>query len=401
MGNPEKAIQIGTRILKNNPENKEAVLLTASALEIIGEHNKAYHYLTPLLNEKKVDANAGIIFATISKHIGMQEQAIIVLERILDSNNSIPSHTRIKIHFTLGDNYDSIHNYDTAFKHYSIGNNLKQTVYDRKQHSTNIRKLIRFFNKKYLSNTIKSSIHTERPVFIVGMPRSGTSLIEQILSSHSRVFGAGELPDLNNLVKNMSNNLKTSSAYPECLTQLDSTVIDSISVKFLQHLYNLSSDADFITDKMPSNFMHLGLIEVLFPHARIIHCKRSPLDTCVSCYFQDFGPSHPYAYNLSDLGHYYKQYQKIMDHWKKSLSISVLDIQYEELIEKQRTITMKILDFCSLDWEETCLNFQDNKRLIWTASYKQVRQKLYRKSVARWKNYEQHLEKLREALEDQ
>lgn len=400
MGNPAKAAQIGTKILEKHPENKEARLLAAGALEIRGENDKAHRYLKPLLDEEQVDANAGIIFATISKHIGLQEQAISVLERILDSSSYLPSHTRRKIHFTLGDNYDSIHSYDTAYKHYSTGNNLKQAAYDRKQHSTNIENLTRFFNKEYLSNAVKSSIHAERPVFIVGMPRSGTSLTEQILSSHSRVFGAGELSDIKNIVYDMGNDAGSSRTYPEYLRHLDRTAINDISEKYLQHLDNLTSDADFVTDKMPSNFMHLGLIQVLFPHARIIHCKRSPLDTCLSCYFQDFGPSHPYAYSLPNLGHYYKQYQKIMDHWGKSLSIPVLDVQYEELIEDQNTVTMRLLDFCNLDWEDGCLNFQDNKRLIWTASYKQVHQGLYRKSVARWKNYEQHLQKLREALED-
>jgi tetratricopeptide (TPR) repeat protein len=400
-GYPEKAARIGMQVLVKHPENTEAIVLTAGALEISGEYRKAYQYLLPLLDKERVDANAGVIFATISKNIGMQRQAINTLERILSSDPSLPSHTRRKIHFTLGESYDSLHDYNTAFKHYSSGNDLKRAVYNREQHVIHIDKVIRFFQRDFLLNTSKSSIHSDLPIFIVGMPRSGTSLVEQILSSHSRVFGAGELDSISDIANNICKNIPAPAGYPDCLEELDKAKMDSISQQHLDRLRDLSGGESYVTDKMPSNFMHLGLIEILFPGAHVIHCKRNAMDTCLSCYFQDFGPDHPYTYKQADLGHYHRQYQKIMDHWEKTLSIPIFNLQYEELIEDQKAVTMKLLEFCNLEWEDNCLDFHTNKRLVWTASYKQVNQKLYRKSVARWKNYIHHLAELRKALEYQ
>ncbi|MEE8428711.1 MAG: sulfotransferase, partial [Gammaproteobacteria bacterium] len=158
-------------------------------------------------------------------------------------------------------------------------------------------------------------------------------------------------------------------------------------------------DAVRVIDKMPGNFMHLGLIELLFPDARVIHCQRDSLDTCLSCYFQDFSRSHPYSYQLSNLGVFYKGYRRVMRHWKGLLTIPMMEVQYEDLVANQESVSRQLVDFCGLEWHEGCLQFHNTERFVGTASYDQVRQPMYNRSVGRWKNYEHHLGPLREALE--
>jgi len=247
----------------------------------------------------------------------------------------------------------------------------------------------------------RASVRSDRPVFIVGMPRSGTSLIEQILASHPQVFGAGELTDIVRLPLSLHTMLGTERKYPQCLSLLTQDRIDTFAQHYLDKLASLSPDASRVIDKMPGNFMHLGFIELLFPDARIIHCMRDPLDTCLSCYFQDFSRSHPYSYDLENLGAFYNEYRKIMQHWRSVLSIPMYEIQYEELVADQEMKSRELVEFCGLEWDERCLNFHETKRYVGTASYDQVRQPMYKKSAGRWKNYENRIDVLKKSLKYQ
>jgi hypothetical protein len=343
-------------------------------------------------------ANAATVFASISQPLGKQIDAISMMENLLETGPGLQATDRCRIHFTLGDTYNSKGDYDSAFEHYFKGNRLKQTEFKSSRFTREIDALINSFHTDFFTHTAKASLHSNRPVFVVGMPRSGTSLVEQILSSHSKVFGAGELPDIINLSNRLGDKLKSQDPYPKCVSQLTIEKIDHFAKQYLDHLSRMSGDAVRVTDKMPANFMHLGLINILFPEARVIHCRPNPLDTCLSCYFQDFGPSHSYAYDLTNLGAYYQQYLRIMEHWQNSLTLPILDIQYEALINNQETVSRNMLNFCELDWEDQCLDFHNNKRFVWTASYAQVRKPIYRHSVNRWKNYEHHIDPLRKAL---
>jgi hypothetical protein len=235
-------------------------------------------------------------------------------------------------------------------------------------------------------------------VFIVGMPRSGTTLVEQILASHPAVFGAGELDDIRQISAALPSLLGSANPYPECLAQAGQSSLTKIADRYLVHLRGLSSDARRITDKMPTNFLHLGLIELLFPQARVIHVIRHPLDTCVSCYFEEFTTTNSYAYDLEQMGIYYKQYERIMRHWKDVLKIRMLDVRYEELVDNQENICRQMIEFCDLEWDDRVLRFYETKRDVATPSFDQVRQPLYRKSIGRWKNYERHLGPLMRVL---
>jgi len=244
----------------------------------------------------------------------------------------------------------------------------------------------------------RASIRSERPLFITGMPRSGTTLVEQILSSHPDVHGAGELADIGEMAESLPARLGTQLQFPQCLSHVTTAHLDQLATGYLDTLERLSPDARRVTDKM-LGFIYLGLIELVLPGARIIHCVRDPMDTCLSGYFQDFSRSHPYSYDLHNLGVYYRSYQKIMHNWKNVLSLPIMEVQYEDMVTNQEVTSRKVIDFCGLEWDERCLDFHKNERFVGTASYNQVRRPMYKTSLGRWKKYEQFLEPLKKALQ--
>jgi hypothetical protein len=221
--------------------------------------------------------------------------------------------------------------------------------------------------------------------------RSGTSLVEQILASHSRVYGAGELPYLDRIVTSIS------ATVPD-ITRLSRELLNQHAGQYLDRLRELDDSAAHVIDKMPQNFMHLGYIALLFPGARIIHCSRNPLDTCLSCYFQNFGAVHGYSFDLEATGHCYAGYRKLMDHWQHVLDIPVHEVRYETLVADTENEINRLLRFCGLDPEPACLCFYENRRSVRTASYDQVHKPIYNRSVARWRHYEKYLGKLADIL---
>ena len=233
------------------------------------------------------------------------------------------------------------------------------------------------------------------PVFIVGVPRSGTSLVEQILSSHSDVFGAGELTWVGVVASSIQDNLKTDTHYPECIQELTKSNINGLAEQYLRYLHTLANNESRITDKMPNNFLHLGLIHILFPNARIIHCRRDPRDTCVSIYTEYFPDGLPYSYNLLKLGAFYKQYERIMDHWRTVIGAGlIIDIDYENLVKNQEEESRRLVKFIGLDWDDSCMDFYRKKRRVNTVSNLQVKKPMYSSSIGRWKHYEKYLQTL-------
>jgi hypothetical protein len=233
----------------------------------------------------------------------------------------------------------------------------------------------------------------------VGMPRSGTTLVEQILASHPQVYGAGELNVIGDAVQSIDRLSGNKIHYPSNLDGLESELLDDIANCYLEKLKALDAEAMRVTDKHPINFLHLGLIALAFPDAHVIHCTRDPRDTCLSIYFQAFSPANSYASNLEHTGFYYRLYEKLMRHFKEVLSISVLDVTYEDLVINQEQVSRKLIDFVGLDWHERCLAFHQTSRYVATPSYDQVREKMYTSSIGRWRRYEKYLAPLLKALE--
>ncbi len=298
------------------------------------------------------------------------------------------------LHFALGKAYDDLGEHASAFEHYRIANDLERDRlaqrFDRGHFEAHIGNMIQRFTPEFFARHRDAGNPSELPVLILGMMRSGTSLVEQILSSHPQIHGAGELIFWANDDKRLRTDLQDPSA----------AALADTATRYLAHLREYSADALRITDKMPHNFLHLGLIHMAFPNAKIIHCRRNPVDTCLSIYFQNFPALHPYAYDLDDLAAFYTQYDRFMQHWRKVIPpTTMLEVQYEDLVADQEGGSRRMIEFCGLDWDDRCLAFQDNQRVVRTASSWQVRQPLYRTSVARWQKYEPHIGPLARLLE--
>ena len=401
-GPREKALEYYRRAQSLDPMCDAAAIGEAWVLEKQGEFQDAYARLRPFLEVEKPDAFAAAIFAAICRPLNRRDEAIALMERVLERDApSLKNDQRASLHFELGRLYDSKDAFDVAFRHYARGNEIYGggAAFDAGQHARHIESLIHSYNHDFLAQAPRARTRSRRPVFIIGMPRSGTSLVEQILASHPEVFGGGELYMMDRIVYGLPAKLGVNTLYPFCLTSMSQSDVEQMAQRYLDHLTSLSPDAERVTDKMPGNFLHLGLINLLFPEARVIHCMRDPLDTCLSCYFQNFQWRLPYTQDLRTLGAYYRQYQRLMNHWKAVLDIAVMEVIYEELVADQEGISRAMIEFCDLKWDDRCLQFYDTKRVVGTASYDQVRRPMYRRSVSRWRNYESYLGPLKDALE--
>jgi hypothetical protein len=289
--------------------------------------------------------------------------------------------------------------YDEAFSHASAAHAARHRPYDPTLLERQVEQQIQYFTPRKLHHLPCASHGGLRPVFIIGMPRSGTSLVEQILASHPTVYGGGEL----NLINDMSEaatvaDLGRQSDYPGCLDAISLRDCNELAERYLAGLSRLNSAARYVTDKMPTNFFFLGTIWMLFPDCHVIHCVRDPLDTCVSCFMTDFGLGHEFAQDLTHLGQFYTQYRRLARHWSQTLNYPMIEVRNEQLVLDLEEEVRRLLELLDLPWDSRCLKFHENRRWVATASAQQVRRPLYAGSVGRWRRYERHLGALIEAL---
>lgn len=302
------------------------------------------------------------------------------------------------LHFAAGKLLDDVGAYDQAFFEYFEGNAVKATRYNRELVEKYSHALKSIFTKELFIKRHPRALKSNIPVFIVGMPRSGTSLIEQILASHPDIYGAGEIQDINSISLNLKKHSTEGLEYPICMTSLEQNILNGMAKTYVNKLEKLAPGADRVINKMPLNFWHLGLIACMFSGATIIHCRRDPLDTCLSCYFQNFTNGQDYAFDLDNLGHFYRLYSEMMDHWRTVLPLTIIEFDYEALVAQNETVTREILKILGLNWDEQCAQSQNTKRVVETASRWQVRQPIYQSSTRRWKRYDRHLGPLKRAL---
>ena len=307
---------------------------------------------------------------------------------------------RMHLAFGLGKASEDLQQYEAAFEFFATGNAIKRTGYDFsiKEVETQFNDLKGLFTKKLFSDHPASGTSDETPIFILGMPRSGTSLVEQILASHPQIHGAGELDDLIRTIE--ADFGKTGdAAFADRIKGADTGGFSRAGDKYVKKIRKQAGDAKFVTDKMPQNFRWIGMIKLMLPNARIIHCRRDPMDTCLSIFKNFFAvDGHYYAYELGELGRYYSLYRDLMTHWNDVMPDFIYDIRYEDVIADQETHTRALLDYCGLDWNDACLQFHKTDRTVHTASSAQVRRPIYKNSVRSWKNYENWLLPLSEAL---
>lgn len=395
-GRMQEALAGYEKLAELQPGSADAALGQAKILEQLGRYQESYRMLQPLLQAGNKDVVP--VFFDISRHVGRREEAVADLEDML-KRQAMRNDAAASIHFKLGKHYDETDDYDRAFDHYERGNALTPAQFNREKLVRFVDDSIAIYSPSFVRRMPRAANPSKLPVFIVGMPRSGTSLVEQILASHPRVYGAGELPHIGRIVQQLSNELR-GQGFPLCIPNLTQRLLDSSAIDHLRVLRELDGRAARVTDKMPYNFRYLGLISQLFPMAPIIHCTRHPLDTCLSCFFANFGTvGHDFSYNLQTVGEFYIQYQRLMNHWESVLPDRILQVPYAHLVQEQEKISRRLITFCGLNWDNRCRDFHQTDRFVFTLSYDQVRQPIYTRSLDRWKHYEKHLQPLRELLE--
>lgn len=327
------------------------------------------------------------------------DEVVQSMESLFKNKGEIADADRAELGFVLGKVFEDLKEYDKAFSVIFEANCLKRGSfeYSIRNDYDFFERIKKTFSSDFFGARRDSGNQEGTPIFILGMPRSGTTLVEQILASHPLVFGAGEVTILINLTNDICTG-EATAAYPECMSDLGRDVFVRMGSDYLRKIREYSRDAKFITDKMPHNFLRVGLIKTILPNAKVIHCVRDPMDTCFSIYKRDFTRMHKYAYDMAELGRYYNLYRDLMAHWEKVLPGFMYTLRYEELVTGQQTQTKSLLDFCGLPWDDACLSFFKKERKVNTASLAQVRQPIYRDSVELWKRYEKHLEPLRRAI---
>jgi tetratricopeptide (TPR) repeat protein len=304
--------------------------------------------------------------------------------------------------FALGKALEDRKQYDESFEFYSLGNAIrrKDHRYDPRKNIYNTARQIKALDAAFFAARQGYGCMAPDPIFIVGLPRAGSTLLEQILASHSQVEGTSELPDIIAMSRKLGGRSRRNQAtkYPEILNDLTPLQFAELGESYMRTTRVQRRGAPYFIDKMPNNFQHVGLIHLILPNAKIIDARRHPMAGCFSCFKQLFAHGQTYTYDLADLGHYYRDYVKLMDHWDEVLPGRVLRVQYEDMVADTEAQIRMLLDYCGLEFEEQCLRFYETDRAIRTPSAEQVRQPVYKEGLEHWRNYEKHLGPLKEAL---
>jgi Flp pilus assembly protein TadD len=392
-GKPEEAEKELRRLVALAPQHAEAHMLLGELLSERGMLDEAAQHLTQAVEILP----AAFQQLTAVKRMTEADRPLIDRLRVLVERLGVDLGPRVRVHFGLGKAFDDLGDHAEAMRQYDAGNRLRAMAerLDRTALAARYDRIIAGFTAEALARRGMSpagpaSPESDLPVFILGMPRSGTTLVEQILSSHPAVAAGGELPFWTDQRRGWDSSR---------IDAFDTGTLSNAAADYCGQLRQIGPQALRVTDKRPRNFEALGPIRLALPDARIIHCRRSPIDTCLSIFFTNFGGRLDYAWNRGDLVFAYRQYERLMDHWRRVLPADrFTEVEYETLVADQETETRRLIAFCELDWNDECLAPERNARVVRTASLGQVRQPVYTKSVERWRRYEPWLGELRELL---
>jgi len=393
----EEAEAAYEQALRLDPDSVDAMIGRVKGHSQMGRRDEALQMAEAIVRRHPRDAAA--VHAAAEEYLKNQRHAdaAALIEKRLGGPALGPDKRRVLL-FALGDALDGLGRYDDAWRAYEQANRLKGRRLDRAALTGEIDSIIAAFDRRRMDSLPRAEAGPVRPIFIVGMPRSGTSLVEQILASHPDVAGAGEMDLMGRITGRVEALTGVSQPYPQCTGRLEADTITRLADFAFAELAKVRAGRRCVTEKTPDSVRFLGLIEQLFPEARIVICRRDPLDICLSCYFHDFTGDHPYAYDLSDLGYYWRAHERLLAHWQAVLNIPMMPVRYEHLVTDQEPVMRRLLAFCQLPWHERCLAFHENRRIVHTASAEQVRQPIYRTSIGRHRHYERHLASLIEAL---
>jgi len=389
------------RAIDLDPKDEEIKCVKASMLEKVGRKKEAFELISPLvLNQKTVTTGALENYILLAPEFGHEETVKKLLPAFLQNANIAPT-SLYNVFYQAAKFYDQTKNYDKAFEYCERANKLKAIEYDEQKTRDIDMELLSLFPQQMLEKSKAFKLEKKNLIFVVGMPRSGTTLLEKILSSHAQVVGMGELKALNRIYHDCAT-LTGKGSREELFENLALEDIEIMREKYLTMVRAFGDEENtYFVDKMPQNFRQIGLIYRLFPDAKIIHSNRNAIDTCLSCYFQNFAARGlKFAYAQDSLVHYYKQYREIMAYWDQVLPGFVYNIQYEDLTSDTENQVRKLLAFCDLDWDPACLEHHKLGGITNTASYNQVKQPIYKTSQDRWKNYEKHIPTLINGLKE-
>ena len=393
-GEFDEALRIADTLLAAAPDDLAAISCKAGILDRSGDSRAAAELLLPSLEAGAQSPDfarvCGQVALNLSERILPLDRVARLLETSLEQVRA-NSFERRGLLFMLAGLQQRLGDHPQAFKTCLAANAETPPAYDRAATDARFAAYRETFATGTLPTLARGSNRSEKPLFILGMPRSGTTLVEQILDSHSAVTGGGELPDIQFATRGISG-------YPASLGTATAGDLDRISEGYIDHLQSIAPDSRYVTDKMPINFEHLGFIWQLLPGARIIHCRRHPLDVCLSCLFQNFQNENSFAGSLESLADYYRHYAALMEFWDAALDLPRFDLRYDDLVTNPEATVSTMLEFCGLPWEESCLAFDKNQRFVKTASYAQVRRPINRSGLGRHERYATQLAPLADAL---
>jgi tetratricopeptide (TPR) repeat protein len=396
----EDSIGYFEKSLQARPNNIEALNYYGIALKSVGRLEDARNTFIKAL---EVQPRA---IGTYSNLVDLEKFApdnplFQTMKRIVERVKNPESAPYMALHFALGKAYDDMGEYEKAFHHYSVGARLKRATltYNEAEVAQFFAETRRIFSKEFIARGDIQGNPTKAPIFIVGMPRSGSTLTEQIISAHPKVFGAGEIKNLSYAIAAIRLKFPSLPKFPALAEAMKPNHFNTVAKNYLSAITKISGSAERVTDKLLTNFFFAGLIHMMFPNAKIVHTKRNPIDSCLSTWTKLFKDDMPHSYDLGELGRYHRRYQELMDHWREVLpSSAFLEVQYEDVVADPETNARRVIDFLGLDWDPRCLKFHESDRPVKTASVSQVRKPIYKTSVERGRRYGDKLNPLIEAL---
>ena len=388
----ELAIKNFKKTITIDPNFFNAYHNLGNAYTSIGDFSKAKKYFFESVKVNPYNTNSHRTLSRLIKYSKL-EKHFTDLKNIYESKKLKNIDDRVNISFSLGKAYEDIKNYNKSFFYYNEASKLysKKVTFSITSESKKFKRIKETFDKKLYEKYPKSGSSNSSVIFILGMPRSGTTLIEQILSSHKKVYGADEQIILANIIKKKFNNNDLRLFFGG-VKEFSEENFKEMGNDYIKQLKVISNNSEIATDKMTENFLNIGFIKLILPNAKIIHSYRDPKDNCLSVFKNHFpGGKIPYSYDLKLIVQYYNLYKDLMEYWNKLFNKFVYNIKYEDLISMQEKEIKNLLNFCNLDWDENCLNFHKNKRTIKTASDVQARSKIYQTSAESWRNYEKYM----------
>ncbi|MAQ09548.1 MAG: sulfotransferase [Gammaproteobacteria bacterium] len=396
---PEEAIMSYQRAVELDPELTGAHIGLGHVLKTVGDQQggiEAYRRaiaLRPNFGETYYSLANLKTFRFSAGEIEDMQQRL--------AREDLPVDCRVHFAFTLGKAYEDNEDFDRAFEYYSLANTThRETIaYDPVQTQIAHEKMHQTFSKDFFEAKRLKGVGCQAidPIFILGLPRSGSTLLEQILASHSQVDGTSELPDISMIAQSITDK-RQGRAFPGSIPDLRDDEFEALGITYLNQTRRHRGAGLRFTDKMPNNFAYIGFISTILPNAKIIDARRHPLDSCLGCFKQHFAKGQTFTYDLFELGEFYLEYEQLMAHWDDVLPGKVLRVQYEEVVNDLENQVNRILDFCDLPFEQACVNFHETKRAVRTASSEQVRQPIYQGSIGTWKKFGSHLEPLSDIL---